>query len=138
MAKPQAAYTRRLLLVNRTIAGTLLLGVASLLTGLVEVRVYKNEVDYTKDSAKDAEQFKPHRCNDRLADMLDVIESEEGNAWRDLRPTFRNWWACMRSPEGMEPAMPYIMLSPKDKQYIDPAHRHPDARQQEGGQRLGA
>ncbi|GLI68970.1 hypothetical protein VaNZ11_013498 [Volvox africanus] len=118
----QKVYSRRLIRVCRGIAGVLLVGCVSVMTGLLDVHVYKNEVEYARETmAKD--EFKPHRCNDRLADMLEVIEAEDGNIWRDLRPSFRNWWACMHSAEGGEPAMPYLMLTAKDKQYIDPASR---------------
>ncbi|EFJ42160.1 hypothetical protein VOLCADRAFT_107414 [Volvox carteri f. nagariensis] len=118
----QKVYSRRLIRVCRGIAGVLLVGCVSVMTGLLDVRVYNNEVDYARESM-DKEKFKPHRCNDRLADMLEVIEAEDGNMWQDLRPAFRNWWACMRSAEGAEPVMPYLMLTAKDKQYIDPASR---------------
>ncbi|KAG2486276.1 hypothetical protein HYH03_015100 [Edaphochlamys debaryana] len=135
MSRPQAPnYSRRLIFFNRVVAGTILVGCASVLTGLVDVKIYKNEVEYSKETP-DKERFKPHRCNDRLADMLEVIEAEDGNMWRDLRPSFRNWWACMRSAEGAEPAMPYLMLTPRDKQYIDPAKRRHGG---EGDQVLGA
>ncbi|GIL72936.1 hypothetical protein Vretimale_4587 [Volvox reticuliferus] len=118
----QKLHSRRLISICRGIAGVLLVGCVSVMTGIVDVQIYNNEVDYARE-AMDKDKFKPHRCNDRLADMLEVIEAEDGNAWRDLRPSFRNWWACMRSAEGAEPAMPYLMLTAKDKQYIDPASR---------------
>ncbi|GLC39040.1 hypothetical protein PLESTB_001286700 [Pleodorina starrii] len=118
----QTAYSRRLIRVCRGIAGVLLVGCFTVMTGLVDVQVYKNEVDYA-ERTMEKDKFKPHRCNDRLADMLEVIEAEDGNIMRDVRPAFRNWWACMRSAEGAEPAMPYLMLTAKDKQYIDPASR---------------
>lgn len=118
----QLQYSRRLIRVCRFIAGTIAVGVAAVATGLVDVKVYSNEVEYAKETP-DRDRFKPHRCNDRLADMLQVIEAEDGNIMRDLRPAFRNWMACMRSDEGQEPAMPYFMLTPRDKQYISPAAR---------------
>ncbi|PNH05924.1 hypothetical protein TSOC_006648 [Tetrabaena socialis] len=122
MSASNAAYSRRVIRVCRFIAGTIIVGVAAVATGLVEVRVYNNEVQYAKETP-DRERFKSHRCNDRLADMLEVVESEDGSMWNDLRPAFRNWWACMRTDEGKEPSMPYLMLTAKDKQYIDPALR---------------
>lgn len=137
MDRQSTNYSRRLIRVCRALAGTMLVGCVAVTTGLVEFKVYNNEVDFAKANPyKDT--IKPHRCNDRLADMLEVIESEDGSIWRDVRPTFRNWWACMRSAEGAEPAMPYIMLTSKDKQYIDPASRSQASREQQTAQRVGA
>ncbi|PNW76598.1 hypothetical protein CHLRE_11g467722v5 [Chlamydomonas reinhardtii] len=127
MDQHQSAYSRRIIRVNRIIAGTIVAGCVAVLTGAVDVKFYQNEVEYAKETP-DRDRFKSHRCNDRLADALEVVEAEDGNIWRDLRPAFRNWWACMRSAEGSEPAMPYIMLTPKYKQYIDPVTRSEAAR----------
>lgn len=63
---------RRLILACRMIAGTILAGCAAVATGVVSVRQYNNEVEYTKNAAEDAKRFKPHRCNDRLSDLLEV------------------------------------------------------------------
>lgn len=63
---------RSLILACRVIAGSILAGVAAVATGLVSVRTYANEVEYTRDAKADAERFKPHRCNDRLSDLLEV------------------------------------------------------------------
>lgn len=62
----------KLILACRMIGGTLLAGVFAVATGLIESRTYLNEVEYTRESREEAKRFKQHRCNDRLADMLEV------------------------------------------------------------------
>lgn len=129
MAAPSGtstAYSRRILFTVRLIAGTMLAGCVSVLTGVVDMKVYQDEVEYARETT-DRERFKSHRCNDRLADFLSVIESEDANTWRDFRPSFKSWWTCMRSPVGREPATPYFMLTARDKQYVPLAKRSPEA-----------
>lgn len=118
-----SGFQDRVLFIAKVVSVFTMTATVSILTGLVEVQTFRNEVEYAKGTQELRAKYKAHRCNDRLEDVVQVLFGEESHTFRDFRPSFRNWWKCVRSETGQEPAMPYVYLLPGDLHYIDPASR---------------
>ncbi|CAN4103472.1 unnamed protein product [Withania somnifera] len=60
----------------------------------------------------DNRQPKPHRCNDRVEDVVQACF--EGNPFKTIPGPFKLFWQCMRSKPGEEPTEPfyYLQLEP--------------------------
>ncbi|XP_021734003.1 uncharacterized protein LOC110700719 [Chenopodium quinoa] len=66
-------------------------------------------------SGGDHRQPKPHRCNDRVEDVIQACF--EGNPFKTVPGPFKLFYRCMRSKPGEEPTEPFYYLE------LDPPKR---------------
>eukprot|EP00201_Polytomella_parva_P001759 CAMPEP_0175081706 /NCGR_PEP_ID=MMETSP0052_2-20121109/26312_1 /TAXON_ID=51329 ORGANISM="Polytomella parva, Strain SAG 63-3" /NCGR_SAMPLE_ID=MMETSP0052_2 /ASSEMBLY_ACC=CAM_ASM_000194 /LENGTH=99 /DNA_ID=CAMNT_0016352747 /DNA_START=87 /DNA_END=386 /DNA_ORIENTATION=- len=92
---------------------------------MTKAESYPSPEAYYQAKLDKNEPLKPknHRCSDRFEDMSEVLFGEDGSIVDDLGLVYRNWRECMNSPEGQEPAMPYVVLPSDNRAYIDPKTR---------------
>ncbi|GMH41405.1 hypothetical protein BSKO_09315 [Bryopsis sp. KO-2023] len=57
---------------------------------------------------------KPHRCNDRVEDVIQALFEGFGDYRNTLRPAWSVMWRCFRSNEGEEPADPFLYVTPSN------------------------
>ncbi|KAH7842928.1 hypothetical protein Vadar_010799 [Vaccinium darrowii] len=67
-------------------------------------------------SEGDHKQPTPHRCNDRVEDVIQACF--EGNPFKTVPGPFKLFWQCMRSRPGEEPTEPfyYLQLDPPTRE----------------------
>ncbi|KNA21945.1 hypothetical protein SOVF_038150 [Spinacia oleracea] len=63
----------------------------------------------------DHRQPKPHRCNDRVEDVIQACF--EGNPFKTVPGPFKLFYRCMRAKPGEEPTEPFYYLQ------LDPPRR---------------
>eukprot|EP00195_Chlamydomonas_chlamydogama_P007191 CAMPEP_0202899292 /NCGR_PEP_ID=MMETSP1392-20130828/7566_1 /ASSEMBLY_ACC=CAM_ASM_000868 /TAXON_ID=225041 /ORGANISM="Chlamydomonas chlamydogama, Strain SAG 11-48b" /LENGTH=144 /DNA_ID=CAMNT_0049585433 /DNA_START=54 /DNA_END=488 /DNA_ORIENTATION=- len=121
--RPSTNQQRNLLNVSRALVGFFVVASMGIVTGFVKTTSYSNEVEFAKETREQRKNFKPHRCNDRLEDFIQVLLGEDAHTWRDARPAARCLWQCLSSKPGLEPSDPYFMLMAGDSHYISPGER---------------
>lgn len=110
-------------IVTRGMMAVLGLGALTVILDPSSVKSYPNEVEYAKARGEELRTKKPHRCNDRLEDLIQALASEEGSIVRDFLPTARLLGKCFMSKKGQEPSDPYVLLGPWNPCYVDHAKR---------------
>eukprot|EP00798_Chlamydomonas_sp_ICE-L_P032566 gene32566-12540_t len=123
LAPPTSSNQRRLINVSKGLLFIFGAAALSVVTGFTKVATYENEVEFAKRTKEERAKMVPHRCNDRVEDVVQTIFGEEGNMYQDFRPSMRLLLKCMWAAKGEEPKEPYFMLMPGDTHFISAADR---------------